>query len=146
MPCKRFLSQLAEAQERIADLGGGVVAVGRSSQEQAARLQDRWVPYPCLVDRRGRLYRALGIGRFRWSDLLEPRRLGAVARRYAEGFADGVMQGTPSTTTQLPGVAIVDADSRLRYLHAGSEIGDYPPLEEVLDALRRVVDEDAAPR
>ncbi len=146
MPCKRFLSQLAGAQQRIAELGAGVVAVGRSSEEQAGRLQDRWVPYPCLVDPDGRLYRALGVGRFRWNDLVEVRTLGAVVRRYARGFADGVMQGRPSTTGQLPGVAVVDADARLRYRYAGTEIGDYPPVEEVLDALRRVVEEDASAR
>lgn len=142
MPCKRFLSQLAKAQDEIEALGAGVVAVGRTSQEQAARLESRWVPYPCLVDRRGTLYKALGIRRYHPKELLEPAKLWSLIRGYAKGFANGVMQGKPAGTNQLPGVAIVDADSKLHYLHDGSAIGDYPPVEEVLEALRRVVGDD----
>lgn len=143
MPCKRFLSQLAKAQDEIEALGAGVVAVGRTSQEQAARLESRWVPYPCLVDPRGNLYKALGIRRYHPKELLEPAKLWSLIRGYAVGFANGVMQGKPAGTNQLPGVAIVDADSTLRYLYAGSAIGDYPPFEEVMEAFRRVVDDDA---
>ncbi|MBW3562284.1 MAG: hypothetical protein KY437_07285 [Actinobacteria bacterium] len=133
---------MAKARDEIEALGAGVVAVGRTSREQAERLESRWVPYPCLVDPRGNLYKALGIRRYQPKELLEPAKLWTLIREYARGFAHGVMQGKPSGTNQLPGVAIIDADSRLRYLYDGSAIGDYPPVEEVLDELRRIVRED----
>lgn len=138
MPCKSFLSQLARAQEEIEELGGQVVAVGRESQQQARRLEDRWVPYPCLVDPAAELYRALGIGRFDREDLTDPAKLWRVTKAYAAGFLRGTMQGQPSATRQLPGVAVVDAEMRLHYLYRGGVIGDYPPVEEVIAALRDV--------
>ncbi|MGH3442134.1 MAG: AhpC/TSA family protein [Nitriliruptorales bacterium] len=138
MPCKSFLSQLARAQDEIEELGGGVVAIGRTSREQAGRLEDRWVPYPCLVDPRASAYRALGIRRLTRDDLTDPGKLWLMTKEYAKGVARGTMQGRLSSTPQLPGVAVLDEDMTLHYLYRGGMIGDYPPLEEVLGALREV--------
>ena len=37
---------------------------------------------------------------------------------------------------QAPGVAIVDTDGTLAYLHRGVTLADYPTVDEVLAALR----------
>lgn len=138
MPCKAFLSQLRKAQDDIEAAGGQVIAVGTTSADQARRLMQRWVPFDCYLAPRGRIYRELGIPRFRAGDLLRPRFLGKFVVTYVKGFVQGVFQGVPSTTNQLPGVAVIDADLTLRYVHRGTAVGDYPPVEEVVDALRDV--------
>jgi hypothetical protein len=102
--------------------------------DQARRLRDGGVPFPCLLDPERNLYRALGLEHIRWYRFLQPRtwrRYLASARRARPGRPTGDVR-------QSPGVAIVDADLRIRYVHRGETLGDYPRLDDVIEALRTV--------
>ncbi len=37
--------------------------------------------------------------------------------------------------SNLPGVCVIDAHGNVMYIYTGSGLGDYPPLETVLDEL-----------
>ena len=83
------------------------------------------------------LYRTLGIDHIAWHRWLQP----STWRRYLRG-ARGARQGKlTGDLRQAPGVAIIDRQRRLRYLHRGTTLGDYPPLDEVLAALEAVTEE-----
>ena len=111
-----------------------VIAVGTGSAAQARRLMDTGTPFPCLVDADRRLYRALGLGRAGLSTVLDPATYANYWRAWRRGARQGDVTGDPR---QLSGVAILDADGRLRWRHVARTIGDYPPLSTVLAVLRR---------
>lgn len=138
MPCRNFLSQLREAYPAVQAMGADVVAIGTGAAYQARALREDGVPFDLLLDPDRELYRALGVERIRWRQYLKPR----TWRGYlsgARGARQGRITGDPQ---QAPGVVIADADGIVRLLHRGITLGDYPPLDEVLDVLRGLAERD----
>jgi hypothetical protein len=125
-----------EAYPAILKLGARAVAVGTGAEFQARRLMDGGVPFPCLVDPDAALYGALGIGRVGLRAILDPAMYRNYWRAWRRGSRQGGLTGDPR---RLSGVAIVDADGRLRWRRVALTIGDYPPVSAVLDQLRRLV-------
>ncbi len=140
MPCRDVLSQLREAHAEIASMGAGALAVATGADFQARQLIREGLPFPALLDPDKNLYRALGIERIRWEQWLRPstwRRYFASIRRARQGRLTGDI-------LQAPGIAILDPGRTVRYLHRGRTLGDYPPVVEVIGALRQVA-EDGPP-
>lgn len=136
MPCLAFLAQLREAEPQLAQLGVRVVGVATGADYQARALMDDGIPFPLLVDPDRNLYRALGIDRIAWYRFLQP----STWRRYLRA-AKGARQGRlTGDLRQAPGVVIIDLDRRVRYLHRGVTLADYPDLDEVLDELRAIAE------
>lgn len=134
MPCLAFLAQLRKAEPEIDSLGARVLGVGTGAGHQAKALMDGGVRFPLLVDPDRNLYRVLGIERIRWSRFVQL----STWRRYLRA-SRGARQGRlTGDIRQAPGVAIIDTKRRLRYLHRGTTLGDYPPLDEVLAAIRTI--------
>lgn len=94
------------------------------------------IGFECLVDQHGALYEALGLGRVPWYQWLTPE----LWRNYLGAFRRGGRQGAVTGDwRQLSGVAIVEPDRRLTYLHRSRTVGDYPTIDDVvhrLDAAR----------
>lgn len=126
---------MREAHAAIEALGARVIAVGTGSAAQARHLMDTGSPFPCLVDAEQRLYRALGLRRVGLSTLVDPATYLNYWRAWRRGARQGDVTGDPR---QLSGVALLDADGRLRWRHVSRTIGDYPALPAVLTALRRI--------
>lgn len=129
---------MCEAHPEIEGLGAGVVAVGTGADFQAHRIMEqglrgRAVPFPCLVDADANLYRALDIGQVGWSHWLRPNVLARYVRAWRAGARPGKVTGD---ARQLSGVAAVDPDRRVRFLHRSASVGDYPPIDDVLAVLR----------
>ena len=123
---------MREAHPEIQALGAQVVAVGTGSLDQARRLTETGTPFPCLVDAERHLYRLLGLRRVGLSTVLDP----ATYRNYWRGWRRGARQGrVTGDPRQLSGVAVLDAEGRLRWRHVSRTVGDYPPLAGVLAAL-----------
>jgi hypothetical protein len=131
VPCLSFLSQLREAEPQLRARGASVVAVATGAHHQAQHLLDTGMPYPCLVDPDKALYRELGIGRIPLAQWLRAH----TWRRYARTLGrarQGRITGDP---LQAGGVAVIDVDGTLRYLHRSTTLADLPPLDEVLQAV-----------
>jgi hypothetical protein len=123
---------LREAHTEIEKLGARVIAIGTGADWQAQRLMDDGMPFPCLVDPEANLYRALDIGRMGWTDLLRPD----LWRNYIDAFRHGGRQGrVTGDVRRLSGIAIIDPERTVRWLHRSATAGDYPPLAAVLTAL-----------
>ena len=127
---------MRESHAAIEALGARVIAVGTGSAAQARHLMDTGTPFPCLVDAEQHLYRALGLRRVGLSTLVDPATYLNYWRAWRRGARQGDVTGDPR---QLSGVALLDADGRLRWRHVSRTIGDYPPLPDVFAALRRLV-------
>jgi hypothetical protein len=115
--------------------GTRVIAVGTAAPFQARRLMEQGIPFPCLLDPDRQLYRALGLGRVGWSTVFRRDTYLNYWRAWRRGARQGAVTGD---TRQLPGVAVFDAEGRLRWLHRGATVGDYPPVAAVLAAVRNV--------
>ena len=124
---------MREAHAAIEALGTRVIAVGTGSAAQARRLTEAGTPFPCLVDADRRLYRALGLRRVGVRTLLDPATYANYWRAWRRGARQGHVTGDPR---QLSGVALLDADGRLRWRHVSRTIGDYTALTEVIAKLR----------
>lgn len=123
---------MREAHTEIEKLGARVIAIGTGADWQAQRLMDEGMPFPCLVDPEANLYRALDIGRMGWADLLRPD----LWRNYIDAFRHGGRQGrVTGDIRRLSGIAIIDPERTVRWLHRSATAGDYPPLAVVLTAL-----------
>lgn len=127
---------MAERKDRLEEIGVTVVGVGTREDFQAQRLMDDWVPFELLLDPDDRLRRSLDIAdRFEWRRLLHPR--GAVdyvrAWRRAGDF-DPIW----AEANQRPAMVLFDARGRVSWTHVGSRIGDYPIIDEVMEAVERL--------
>jgi len=122
-----------EAHDAIAALGVRVVAVGAGSAAQAGRLLASGMPFACLVDADGALSAALGLGRFGPGVLFRAD----TYRNYLRAWWRGARQGARTgSARQRSGVALFDAEGRLRWLYRSSTVGDYPALGDVFETLR----------
>ena len=126
---------MRESHPAIEALGARVIAVGTGSTAQARRLMETGTPFPCLVDSQEHLYRALELRRVGVSTLLDPATYLNYWRAWRRGSRQGKVTGDPR---QLSGVAVLDAEGRLRWRHASKTIGDYPPLPNVVAELSRL--------
>jgi hypothetical protein len=130
---------LHEAHADIQGLGADVLAVGTAAGWQAAALMDGSggrvaLGFPCVVDPTHNVYRTFGFGRVRWWQWLTP----ALWRNYLRAFGRGSRQGkVTGDVRQLPGVVIIGRDRRVQYVHRARTVGDYPPISQLLDALRK---------
>jgi hypothetical protein len=130
-----------EVQEHHAEIrarGAEVLAVAQGSGDEAARYcRMAKIGYPCLGDPDKGLYRLFSLPRDGWWNvtvkpfLEEP---GIALRRIRRASLKGSMM-THSDVLQLGGIAIVDAEGIVRYLHRSARTDDYPPTSEVLAAL-----------
>ena len=123
---------MREAYPDIAAAGADVLAIGTGASYQADHLMRNGMPFDCVVDPDANFYRAVGIGRVGPAEWLRP----SVISRYVAAWKRGGRQGrVTGDWRRLSGVAIVDRDRTLRYLHRATGVGDYPTVAEVLGAL-----------
>ena len=134
MPCLKLLSQLREAYPEIEALGARALAVATGADFQARQLMRDGLPFPALCDPDKNLYRALGIERIHWRQWVRP----STWWRWAAASRGGRQGRLTGDILQAPGIVILDASRTVRYLHRGRTLADYPPLGEILDALRAV--------
>ena len=123
---------MREAYPDIVAAGADVLAIGTGAAYQAEHLVHHGMPFECVVDPDANFYRAVGIGRVGPTEWLRP----SMIARYVRAFRRGGRQGrVTGDWRRLSGVAIVDRDRTLRYLHRATSVGDYPTVAELLHAL-----------
>jgi hypothetical protein len=114
-----------------------VVAIGQGTADEVARVcAQMGVTYPCLGDPEKASYGAYGLRRAGWREIvLDPMRHGneAIRKGHKVSLRGSLMRH--SDWFQLPGVAIVDREGIVRYLHQARHSGDIPSTATVLAAL-----------
>lgn len=108
------------------------MAVATGAHFQARKLMENGVPFPCLVDPDKRLYAELGLERVPAVEWLKPRTWG----KYLRGAGRARQGRLSGDVFQAPGVAVLDPGRRIRYMHRGRTVGDYPRVGDVLEAVR----------
>jgi hypothetical protein len=125
---------------RVRVLGAQVVAIGQGTAAEATRVCGQMgVDFPCLGDPEKASYRAYGLRRAGWREIiLDPMREGNAAMKagYRVSIAGSLMRH--SDWFQLPGVAIVDTAGIVRWLHQAQHSGDIPAPLTVVAALAQL--------
>ena len=133
-PCQDWLIGLDSAAGRLAELGASPIAIGGSADFQARWLaSERGVTMPLPLDPDHLLRTVVGAERPLGLRMADPRGIAFYARSVARGNRP---KRITRDTVRAPGVVILGPDLEVLWVHVGTRIGDYPPLEEVIDEVR----------
>jgi hypothetical protein len=133
-PCRDYLRQVSERLDEVEAAGGAALGVSVGTSQQARWLmEERGIRVPLMVDPPRRLNEALDLPR-KWWVTLNPRGWW----KYARALGRGSRQGKIVSPNQLPGLALLDAQADAVWVHRGKGVGDYPPLDQALEDLRRL--------
>ncbi len=114
-----------------------MLGVGPTAAYQAKRLTSGRIPYRLLLDPERRLSRALDLQRQSLAGYVFNLRAWL---RWLRAFAGNRRQfKITGHYSDVPAVAVVTPDLSVTYLHRGTSIGDYPPLDDALTALSAAV-------
>ncbi|GAB4238040.1 MAG: peroxiredoxin-like family protein [Acidobacteriota bacterium] len=132
--CREALLDLARQEREIAARGARLLIVQMGSRVPKEQLaQSVGVPGEAILSDPGRrLYRAFGLGRVRWWEMLRP----AVLRRAWTAWRKGVRPGLPAGDTgQLPGAFLVEKGRVVKAFRPRSlaEEADFIALAAVSD-------------
>lgn len=129
-----MLTQLAAVHESIVDRGGAVIGIAPAASFQAERLMKTTIPFDLYLDRDRGVARRIGLGKQSLAHFVF-----SVPSwwRYLKAFFSGNRQGRiTGHYSNIPGVCVVDESGEVTYVHLGTGLGDYPPVDEVLSALK----------
>jgi peroxiredoxin len=127
---------LREAQPELTAHGAKILAVGTGAHHQAEHLMATEYDFDCLVDPDRNLYKALGVEHIALNQWFRI----STWRKYFRSWGQAKQGRITGDPLQAPGVAVIDADGVLRYLHRGVTLADYPTVDEVLAAVRMAVE------
>ena len=130
------LTQLASARTELDEIGAAAIGVGPQAPDQAARLLANGYTYPLLLDPDYNVGNALGVGRQSLARYLFNLRAWG---RWLWAFLTNRRQGRiTGHYSNLPGTAVVDAAGEVHWVHRGTGLGDYPPVERILRELAKL--------
>jgi hypothetical protein len=123
-------------RDRLDELGDAeVVVICFSGPAYVADYQRRTLhPLRLVVDEERASYRDYGFGRGSRRAIWGLRTWRAYVRLLRAGRS---LRRPTEDTRQLGGDVVVDRDGRLAYLFRSSEPDDRPPVDELVDAVRR---------
>jgi hypothetical protein len=131
---------LASVRTDLERLGAAVIGVGPKAPNQATRLIAKGYPYPLLLDPDHNLGTAIGVGRQSLAAYLFNLRAWI---RWLWAFLTNRRQGKiTGHYSNLPGTVIVDGSGEVHWVHRGTGLGDYPPVERILRHLEGIISKD----
>ena len=136
--CRRRAAELVARRADIIAAGAGLAVVGLGTPAFAkAFREDAGWRGPIYVDAEAKAYAAAGLVRAGPLRLLRPRVLLAAVRARKQGFRQGKTQGDP---WQMGGTLVVAPRDRVVYAWRNASAEDDAPVDEVLAAVRGLVD------
>ena len=129
------VAQLRAFGEKIEGFGASLVLIGNGTVEQACEYKQREsLPFRLLVDPKLVGYQAMELKRNLLAGF-RPRSFFRLARALRAGFRGGPIEGD---AYQLGGLFVIARDGEVWYDHVSHEPGDEPPIEDILESLRRI--------
>jgi hypothetical protein len=134
LPCQAYLAEIDRRREAFRP-EAGVVAVGGSAAYQARWLRKvKGIRIPLFLDGQETLRGLVGIGDLGVRGLVAARGW----RAYGRALGDGLLPQVPTRhVRRAPGIVALDRDLTVSWSHAGSTLGDYPPVEELVERVNR---------
>jgi peroxiredoxin len=133
---------LDRAHEELRSAGGEVVCVFQYRAQPTRNFcRQREVELECLGDPDRAAYDAVGLERGGVRELATPKIGIAAIRAAREGALVGDAKG--GDRRLMPATFVVGRDGRVLFAHYHRDQSDNPPVEPVLDAVRRASTRDA---
>lgn len=122
-------------------MGVRLACVVQGTAAEAARFCGRHdIAQICVPDPEKESYRAMGLGRTRWREILRPTTELKRRRKEANEAGCGVSVSGAlqkhSDVLQLPGAALIARGGKILWLHRGTHTADLPVAEELLEVVR----------
>ncbi|MCF8128431.1 MAG: redoxin domain-containing protein [Deltaproteobacteria bacterium] len=116
--------------------GGKVVLVGMGPPKESEAFLKRFeLPFPMICDPERKLYAAYGLKRMGTLGFLSP----SLALKSLSALAGGNLVGMPEgDVKQLAGVFIIDTTGHVRFRHLSDDPSDFPPVKDILAALKSI--------
>jgi peroxiredoxin len=127
---------LGEHHEELREAGGDAVAIFQYRADPTFHFcRKRGVPFDCLGDPEREAYHAVGLERGPAKEYIGPQ----LAKGFLRAARKGAFAGNPQggDVAQRPGTFVVSPEGTVLYAHYNSDSADHPPIEDVLDAVRR---------
>lgn len=133
MFCREQVAQLRAAEDRLADAGAGIAAIGTGDAAYAREFKARrGIGFPLLVDDELASYRAVEARRGTVAAALRP----SVVARGARALWRGSRQGAPGPAPLMLGATtVVRPGGRVALAWRNDDYADTPPVEAILRAL-----------
>jgi len=133
---------LDRAREEIQAAGGSVVAVFQYRAQPTRNFcRQREVDVECLGDPDRAGYHAVGLERGSLKEYAGPQLAKGFLRAALKGAAVGDPEG--GDVAQRPGTFVVGSDGRVLLAHYNRDSADNPPMDVVLEAVRRGAEQPA---
>jgi peroxiredoxin len=139
LPCQEFVRDLDGERDRF-PAGTRVIAVGGSADHQARWLRDtKGVEMPLLLDPDQEVRAVAGVGD------LSARQMSSLggATNYVKSLVRGFRPQVPThDATKAPGIVVFDSELNVAWVHHGEMLGDYPPVDDLIDTVRSMTERD----
>jgi peroxiredoxin len=130
LPCQDYVREVDRRLDRFPE-GSRVIAVGGSADYQARWLRDaKNVGMPLLLDGEQQVRSVAGVGD------LTARQMSSIggATNYVKSLLHGFRPQTPTADAKrAPGIVVFGAGFDVKWVHRGEMLGDYPPIEALID-------------
>jgi peroxiredoxin len=123
---------LREDHSKFQDKGAQIAVVTQGSPEQSAELCRRHnAEFQCLSDPQRECYRAYGLARGSFAQVMSPR----ILLKATVSALQGNVGRQVGDVFQMPGTFVIDRGGIIRYCHRNRDAADNPPNQAVLAAL-----------
>ncbi|MEE9913528.1 MAG: AhpC/TSA family protein [Deltaproteobacteria bacterium] len=128
--CQMEMASMKREIGPVAQKGARLFVVLQSAPETIVSLikKDDF-PFTIICDPQGKIFRRYGVEAGGMIKYLHPAGLLAAIKAISRGFGHGKFEGRE---TQLPAAFAMTADRLITYAHYGKNIGDMPPLSEMI--------------
>ena len=129
------MTQLRQHTDELQRLAVRVVVVTFEEKRRAALyVEQTALEWPLVIDPTRSLYQAYGMERADWSTLLGPATWIVYAKLMFQGRRPRASTGD---VKQLGGDVLIDPEGIVRLHHVGDGPADRPPVQALLDIVRR---------
>lgn len=112
--------------------GAELAVVTQGNSEQTNELCRRYqAQFQCLSDPEHKAYRAYGLGRGSFAQVMSPR----ILLKAAASALGGNIGRQVGDVFQMPGTFVIDRNGIIRFCHRNRDTADNPPNDAVLAAL-----------
>ena len=130
LPCQDYVREVDRHLDRFPE-SSRVIAVGGSADYQARWLRDtKNVGMPLLLDEAQAVRRVAGVGDLTARQMSSPGGAANYVRSMFHGFRPQV---PTADAKRAPGIVVFDPDFVTTWVHRGEMLGDYPPIESLIE-------------
>ena len=135
LPCQEYISDAERVLGEMPE-GTGVVGIAGSAAYQARWLREtKGVGLPLLLDPDEQVRAVADLGNLSTMSWVKPKGW----KNYLGSMQRGFRPQIPtSDALKAPGIVVFDKELSILWVHRGKTLGDYPPIDELVDKVQEL--------